>query len=67
MTNSKCLKPVESEWERKRADGNLVVKRDFKREVMGRDNRTERDTEIHAVGGSPLIKRFPVSLSIPSL
>lgn len=44
VTNSKCLKPSESEWERKRADGNLVVRRDFKREVMGRDNRTERDT-----------------------
>lgn len=66
-TNSKCLKPMESEWKRKRANGNLLVKRDFKREVMRRHNRTERDTENRAVRGSPLIKRFPVSLSIPSL
>lgn len=30
VTNNKCLKPVESERERKRADGNLG-KRDFLR------------------------------------
>lgn len=64
MINSQCLKPTASERERKRADGNWRVMRDFKREgYWERQWNIQGHTESGSWRKSPN-KRFPVSLSI---
>lgn len=61
--NSERLKPAESEWERKAADGSEAAMRDFKREGCsgeggGRQWERRGDAASPAPGGSPLIKGF---------